>query len=182
MTKMISFFNILSVLAIVIVFLSCDRSTNSKSQQQIDKESISESLIEINRELLSQESAMIDDYVKRNNLDVIKTGTGLRYQIFENGEGEYINKGDIVTLKYDLYLLNGELLYSSNNDGYKTFRVGRGGVESGLEEVVLNLKKNSVSILIIPSYLAHGLVGDGNKIPPQAILVYKLKVIDVKII
>lgn len=174
------FYNILYVLVFVIVFLSCENSKNNNSSQCIDKKTVSESLIEINKDLLMQESDMIDEYVKKNSLDVVKTGTGLRYQVFECGDGDYINKGDIVTLKYDLYLLNGELLYSSNNEGYKTFIVGRGGVESGLEEVILKLKKNSVSISIIPSYLAHGLIGDGNKIPPQAVIVYKLKVIDVK--
>ena len=58
--------------------------------------------------------------------------------------------------------------------------VGRGGVESGLEEAVLKLRKNSSAILILPPHLAHGLIGDGNKIPPKAILVYKIKVIDIK--
>lgn len=172
-------FNILSIFLIVI-FISCDNSNNNKIPQQIDKKELNESLIEINKDLLAQESNIIDEYVKKNNLDVVKTGTGLRYQIFENGEGDYINKGDVVTLSYDIRLLNGELLYSSNNEGNKTFIVGRGGVESGLEEAVLKFKKNSSALLIIPSHLAHGLIGDGNKVPPKAVLLYKLKVLDVK--
>jgi FKBP-type peptidyl-prolyl cis-trans isomerase len=49
-----------------------------------------------------------------------------------------------------------------------------------LEEAVLKLKNNSEAILILPSHLAHGLLGDGNKITPKAILVYKIKVIDIK--
>lgn len=173
------YLNILSIIVFVVMMFSCRNSSNNEKGKQNDKESVSESLIEINKELLSQESALIDEYVKKNNLDVVKTGTGLRYQIFESGDGDYINKGDVVALKYDIRLLNGDLLYSSDNEGYKTFRVGRGGVESGLEEAILKLKKNSVSILIIPSHLAHGLIGDGNKIPPKAVLVYKLKVVDV---
>lgn len=171
--------NILSIF-LVVIFISCDNSNSNKIPQQIDKKALNESLIEINKDLLAKESNIIDEYVRNNNLEVVKTGTGLRYQIFEDGEGDYINKGDVVTLNYDVYLLNGELLYSSNNEGNKTFRVGRGGVESGLEEAVLKLRKNSSAVLIIPSYLAHGLMGDGNKIPPKAVLLYKLKVLDVK--
>jgi hypothetical protein len=38
-------------------------------------------------------------------------------------------------------LLTGDLIYSSNDLGPKQFRVGKGGVESGLEEVILFLKK-----------------------------------------
>ena len=172
--------NILSIIVFIVMLFSCSNSSNNEKSKQAEKESVNESLIEINKDLLMQESNMIDEYVKKNNLEVVRTGTGLRYQIFENGEGDYINKGDFVTLKYDIRLLNGELLYSSDNDGHKTFMVGRGGVESGLEEAILKLKKNSVSILIIPSHLAHGLIGDGNRIPPKAVLVYKLKVVDVK--
>lgn len=172
--------NILLIIVFIVILFSCSNSSNNEKSKQAEKESVNESLIEINKDLLMQESNMIDEYVKKNNLEVVRTGTGLRYQIFESGEGDYINKGDVVTLKYDIRLLNGELLYSSDNDGYKTFMVGRGGVESGLEEAILKLKKNSVSILIIPSHLAHGLIGDGNRIPPKAVLVYKLKVVDVK--
>ena len=171
--------NILSIIVLIVMMFSCSNASNNEKSKQFEKESINESLIEINKDLLMRESNMIDEYVKKNNLEVVRTGTGLRYQIIESGEGDYINKGDIVTLKYDVCLLNGELLYSSDNEGYKFFRVGRGGVESGLEEAILKLKKNSVSTLIIPSHLAHGLTGDGNKIPPKAVLVYKLKVVDV---
>ena len=89
-----------------------------------------------------------------------------------------IKKGDIVSLEYELGLLNGDLIYSSKKDGIKTFLVGRGGVESGLEEGIWKLRKNSVAILILPAHLAHGLLGDGNKIPARATLVYKVKVID----
>ena len=69
---------------------------------------------------------------------------------------------------------------SSENDGFKSFVVGRGGVESGLEEAVLKMKKNSEAIFILPSHLAHGYVGDGDKITYRTVLVYKVKVIDIK--
>ena len=134
----------------------------------------------MNRKMIQYESNLINDYIEKNDLNVIMTGTGLRYQILNEGEGELIKKGDIVTLQYELGLLSGELLYSSDNDGNKVFHVGRGGVESGLEEAVLKLRKNSEAILILPSHLAHGLIGDGNRIPPKAILVYSIKVIDIK--
>ena len=111
-------------------------------------------------------------------MNVIQTGTGLRYQIVSQGDGDLIREGNVVTLEYEVRLLNGDLIYSSQNDGRKTFLVGRGGVESGLEEAILKLRKNSTAILILPAHLAHGLIGDGNKVPPRATLVYRLKVVD----
>lgn len=162
-----------------IVIYSCDNKSQIDSQV-VDKKNIRESLIENNIELLSQESNLIDEYVKQNDIDVVRTGTGLRYRILNYGEGPFIKKGDRITLQYEITLLNGNVIYSSETDGNKTFVVGRGGVESGLEEAVLKLKRNSEAILILPSHLAHGFVGDGNKISYRNILVYKLKVIDIK--
>lgn len=167
-------------MVIVFLFLSCDNVKNRKDNPVIDEKQLELSLEEMNRKMLQYESELIDNYVEKNNLNVIKTGTGLRYQLVEEGDGDFIKKGDIVTLQYELRLLSGELLYSSDNDGNKTFLVSRGGVESGLEEAVLKFRMNSEAILILPPHLAHGLIGDGNRIPPKAILVYSIKVVDIK--
>lgn len=177
--------NIFKILIVILLTLqtivSCDNNDRTqKSVQTVDKKELEELLIEANINMLSQESAIIDSFVNNKNLNVIKTGTGLRYYIEEAGEGDLIVKGNRVSLEYEVRFLNGKLVYSSDKDGIKTFVVGRGGVESGLEEAILFLRKNSVATIIIPSYLAHGLVGDGNRITQRATLVYKLKVIDIK--
>lgn len=172
--------NILYITVLFVMFACTNHGNNTSVTltQNVDNKSISDSLEKLNRYLLQQESQMIDDYVIKNNLKVIKTGTGLRYEIIEEGEGELVKKGDIVTLEYSLESLTGDLFYSSENDGNKTFVVGRGGVESGLEEAVLKLRTNSEAILILPAHLAHGLAGDGNKIKYRATLVYKVKVVE----
>ena len=177
--------NIFKILIVILLTLqtivSCDNNDKTqKSVQIVDKKELEELLIEANINMLSQESAIIDSFVNNKNLNVIKTGTGLRYYIEEAGEGDLIVNGNRVSLEYEVRFLNGKLVYSSDKDGIKTFVVGRGGVESGLEEAILFLRKNSVATIIIPSYLAHGLVGDGNRITQRATLVYKLKVIDIK--
>ena len=173
--------NISVFIIIIFFFSSCNSGKNKKEVNQVvDEKELSLSLEELNRRMIQYESDLINEYVEKNSLNVIKTGTGLRYQILNEGEGELIKNGDIVSLEYELSLLSGELLYSSDNDGNKVFLVSRGGVESGLEEAILKLRKNSEAILILPSHLAHGLIGDGNRIPPKAILVYSIKVIDIK--
>lgn len=173
--------NILTFVFILLLLLSCDNETVINQQQlksQSDQKGMDESLEKANRYLLVQEAEYINDYIERHKLNVIQTGTGLRYQIVSQGDGELICEGDVVTIEYEVRLLNGDLIYSSQNDGRKTFLVGRGGVESGLEEAILKLRKNSTAILILPAHLAHGLIGDGNKVPPRATLVYRLKVVD----
>ncbi len=177
---MIRTLNIIILLFLIFVSLSCEDKIKPDQvvRQVVKQDNIDEALESVNRYMLIQEAELIEDYIERHDLNVIQTGTGLRYQIHDCGDGILINEGDIVTLEYEVRLLNGDLLYSSKNDGNKTFLVGRGGVESGLEEAILKLCKNSVATLILPAHLAHGLVGDGNKVPPRAVLVYRLKVVD----
>ena len=173
--------SIFTLFLFIFVLFSCregNKCQTGANKQNLTQKEINESLEKANRYLIMQEAEQIDNYVECNGLNVLQTGTGLRYQIHDSGDGVLIKEGDVVTLDYEVRLLNGDLLYSSKKDGYKTFLVGRGGVESGLEEAVLKLCKNSVATLIIPIHLAHGLIGDGNKIPPRSTLVYKLKVVD----
>lgn len=170
---------ILSILSIFVLMLSCANNNSQNNNQVVDKKQLNDLLIEKNIDMLSLESQLIDEYIMRNNLDVIKTGTGLRYQILYDGDGEFVKKGDVVTIEYEIRLLNDEILYSSEKEGNKTFVVGRGGVESGLEEAVLKLKRFSEAILILPSHLAYGIIGDGDKIPHRSVLIYKVKIIDI---
>ena len=57
------------------------------------------------------------------------------------------------------------------------FKIGQGGVESGLEEAVLLMSVGDKGRFIMPPHLAHGLLGDNNKIPPRSIIVYQAELI-----
>jgi FKBP-type peptidyl-prolyl cis-trans isomerase len=74
-------------------------------------------------------------------------------------------------------LLDGTECYNSDREGPKIFTIGRGGVESGLEEGILLMKEGSRAKFIMPPYLAHGLPGDGKRIPARAIIVYDVELI-----
>ena len=176
-----SFNKILLITAIasfVAIMVSCADNTGNRSGNDVDLKQEKERLEEANRYLVQQEKEIINEFIKNSGSGFVTTGTGLRYRIVNQGDSILIKTGDIITMEYEVALVNGELVYSSDNDGLKVFQVGRGGVERGLEEAVLHLHENDIAEVIIPSYLAHGLTGDGNKIPPRSILVYKLKIID----
>ena len=44
----------------------------------------------------------------------------------------------------------------------------------------LILKRGEKGIVILPHYLAHGLLGNMDKIPPLSAVLYNIEVIDVK--
>lgn len=165
----------LALLLLVVVF-ACGESP--KKTVEFSKQDMKQSMETANRYLLNEEQEEIDNYVRRHGLEMKQTGTGLRYQVLNQGSGRQIESGDVVSLEYQLHSLKGELFYSSENDGVKTFKVGDGSVETGLDEAVACLHFGDAAKLIIPYHLAFGLHGDDDRIPEYATLVYTIKIMD----
>lgn len=165
------------ILMLLLVFVSCgDKSP--KQQQPVTKSEMKSSMEKANRYLLNEEEEDIANYVKRHGLTMTTTGTGLRYQILKQGSEQRIEKGELVTLEYELHSIAGDLIYSSENDGVKSFIVGEGMVESGLDEAMTYLHRGDVAKLIIPFHLGYGLHGNDDRIPEYATLVYTIKIIE----
>ncbi len=134
----------------------------------------------VNKKLVNHDVEQIKKYVDSLGINAKTTQTGLWYFISSEGEGPKAEKRQIITLKYKVLLLDGTVCYNSDKDGLKVFEVGHGGVESGLEEGVLMLNKGSKAIFILPPYLAHGLLGDDNKIPVRSPIVYEVEVLSIE--
>lgn len=178
LTKM-KFFKAIYVLTIILVVVACSESVpDEKSEKDINVNERNKSLEKVNKYLVRTENEDIENYIRRHKWNMMETGSGLRIEITKNGKGPIIKKGDYVSLDYEVRLITGDLVYSSKNDGVKSFVVGHGGVESGLEEAVLLLNKGSEANIIIPSHLAFGLLGDQKRIPSRSTLIYKIKVIN----
>ena len=165
------------ILLLLFSFFSCNGKA-PKQQGSLSKSDMKSSMETANRYLLNEEEEDIANYVRRHGLEMISTGTGLRYQVLKQGSEQKIEKGQKVTLEYELQSISGDLIYSSENDGVKTFIVGDGSVESGLDEAMTYLHRGDIAKLIIPFHLGYGLHGDDNRIPEYATLVYSIKIID----
>lgn len=163
---------------ISVLLLGCSGNPDDRRNQV--KMISRDTLMEYNRGISRNEDQEIMDFVERYGWDMTTTSTGLRYMIYHRGEGPRAQKDKIAVCKYSVKLLNGNLLYSSEKDGVKEFRIGHGGVESGLEEGILLLRVGDKVKFIVPSHLAFGLLGDQNKIPPGATLVYDLELVNLK--
>jgi len=172
-----SFYRIIVIFTTMFFAVSCNTSENE--ERQATREEMRESLLGANVLLIDAEEQEIEDFVKRHGWDMQSTGSGLRYMIYEHGNGEPAQKDRIAYLNYTVSLLTGDLIYSSAEDGIRQFRIGRGGVESGLEEGILLLRVGDKARFIMPSHLAHGVPGDGVKIPKRATIVYDIELVDI---
>lgn len=162
---------------IFLLLYSCTNNANEKSS--ITQKELKEPLIKINKEISETESEQIEKYIKRRNWNIQETGSGLRYMIYFNGNGQQAKVGNIALINFEISLLNGTVVYSSNNKP-EEFVVGKDNVESGLHEAITYLKVGDKAKLIIPIHLAFGLAGDMNKIPPRSTIVYDIELVSLK--
>jgi len=135
-----------------------------------------EQFIALNRYLIERDRILIDNYARRNQLNLIRTESGLSYQIIRHGQGRKIQASDRISFSYHLSLLDGTLCYSSDSTGVKTVTLGTGSIERGLDEGLTYLHNGDSAIFILPPHLAYGVLGDNRCIPPRSCIVYHIRV------
>ena len=126
------------------------------------------------------ENEDIENYIKRRGWPFKNTGTGLRFAIYQNGTGLRPKSGDEVWVAYEVSLLNGKNCYKSEPGVLESFTVDFDMVESGLHEVMKYLREGDRAVVIIPSHLAFGLLGDLDKVPPFSTVVYDIYLAEVE--
>ncbi len=176
-----NFKHILYLSIILIAISACKQNIHEKRRQQrVLKQQYEERLIEANKGLVARDSARILGVTRANDWEMDVTGTGLWYQIIENGDGPQARIGNIAVLDYEVRLLNGQLAYTADSTGPLKFRLSKGGVERGLEEGVLLLNQGDSARFILPPYMAHHLLGDQKKIPPRSTIIYEVRLISLE--
>lgn len=123
-----------------------------------------------------KEQLQIESYLKRHEINAEKSGTGVHYLVYKKGEGASIKEGMFVSVSYDITNLKGDTLYSVLKSKPEEFQVEQSEKESGLHEVIKKMKDGDHAIVVIPSYRAHGISGDEDKIPPLTSVVYNLHI------
>ncbi|PLX00281.1 MAG: hypothetical protein C0593_01245 [Marinilabiliales bacterium] len=163
-----------------LVVSACNRSQSDAYNNNHQPDAIKEQLIHANKAVVKTENQQIDDLVNRYGWDMTTTGTGLRYQVVFSKGGPLISEGQKVSMHYSVRLIDGTEVYNSQQMGILTFETGKGQVVAGLEEAILNFRNHDKARVIIPSFLGHGLSGDGDKIPPKATMIYTIEIIYVE--
>jgi len=169
------------IMSLFLTAQSCQESAPPSTSNMPTQRDVNRSMEDINRQMALEEDAVIEGFAERRGWEMTKTGTGLRYMVYEGkGEGEKAKDGQIATLDYKVSLMDGVEVYSSKEDGPRSFMIGQDNVETGLHEAVTYLKLGDKAHVILPSHLAHGLTGDNNKIPPRSTVIYNLELIGLK--
>lgn len=109
---------------------------------------------------------------------VVTTDSGLRYKVLQAGTGVKPSASNTVTVNYEGRLVNGTVFDSSYQRGVPA-RFGVSDVIAGWTEALQLMSSGSTWELYIPPELAYGARGVPGVIPANAVLVFKVELIDV---
>jgi len=139
------------------------------------------------------ESGKIENYIKKNNLEVKTTSSGLKYHIEKEGQGAKPNVGDTAVVHYTGSFLGGKVfdtsikdvakkagVYNQMREPYDPMKlpVGVGAVIPGWDEGLALLSKGAKATFVIPSKLAYGEQGSMG-IQPYTPLAFEIEVVDI---
>ena len=170
------FYSVLYILIFILFTSGCQHTDQKTPVSKENLESnLKDNLINSNKKRILQEQSQIKDFINKSGLKMIATQTGIYYQVNKEGAGDQVKILSDVELEYKINLLDGTYIYSSDSSGTLKMIVGKSYEPTGLQEALLLLKEGSEAKIIIPSYLAYGLTGDGDKIAGNQTLFYQIK-------
>lgn len=155
-------------------------SCNEEPPKQVPEWNTKKS-IEMNEELAAEQDLDIDLFLaKYEGKEIIKTGSGLRFIQMKSSDGAPAKSGQEAYVNYTVQLLDGTEVYRTSEDELDGFDVDNSQMESGIHEGIKRMKVGEKALLVFPSHLAHGLIGDMGKIPPLSPLVVEIELIELK--
>jgi FKBP-type peptidyl-prolyl cis-trans isomerase len=126
----------------------------------------------------STQDQLIQDFIKKNNLNAQKTASGLYYVIDKKGNGKHATAADQVKVHYKGTLLDGTK-FDSSYDRNEPITFPLSGVIRGWTEGIPLFEEGGKGKLIIPSALGYGPNGAGGVIQPNEILVFDVELLQI---
>ena len=144
-------------------------------------------------EQLETDLAQIDSYLSQNNITAeIDEDTQIRYVITQEGDGVNPAAADVVSVEYEVYSFEGDLLDTSKEDVAEDggifnservyeplqFQIGTNSVISGFQYATVLLDVGGKGDFYIPSVWAYQNIGSGNVAPNQS-LIFKIELLEI---
>lgn len=160
--------------SVLIILFSCSEELEKEKDVVWNQKKSTE----LNKNLSMEEEINIDLFLEEHkDWKIEKTGSGLRYWIYERGKGARATSSKTAEVELIVSLMDGKECYRTDADEVDVFEIDRADIESGIHEGIKFMSVGDRAKLIIPSHLAHGLVGDLDKVPPLSTLVVDIHLI-----
>jgi len=175
---MIKTYRFLLVISSILLVCGCDPPV--QEQEKSGDNQLSEQFIRVNQYMQQRHQDHIAAFLERVEWTAEVTPSGLWVVREKAGVGRHIQENMKVSYAFESTLLDGTPCYQATPENPKQITVGKGGVESGVEQGLQKLSEGAEAIFLIPPHLAHGNFGDREKIPGNSVLIYRVHVLKVE--
>lgn len=132
-------------------------------------DTVGEGLLKINEALILSEDSILTDFISKSDSNFTKHKQGFWYKMNLHTKSETLKTDSKCTIRYSVYLLDGKFCKTEKS----TIVIGKNQVVTGVEELLKQMHKGEKATLVLPWYLAWGMKGDGERIPPYtSVLIY----------
>jgi FKBP-type peptidyl-prolyl cis-trans isomerase len=175
---MSSLFRFWPVYISVLLTAGCD--TPVQIQDNHENKQVSEQFLRANQYMQLRHQDHIAAFLDRVGWEAEVTPSGLWIVVEKPGTGKRIADNMLVTFAFKSTLLNGQPCYEATPEDPKQITIGKGEVESGVEQGLKRLSEGAEAVLFLPPHLGHGNFGDRVKIPGNSTLIYRVQVLKVE--
>ena len=167
--------NVIFLLILSINFTTCKPSKEKSAPKDVKE--YKTTMQDVNKIIIQKDMDKMIGFSRNHGWNMQADSTGFLYEIYEHGTGDTATDGLLATINYNVRLLDGTLCYNSDSLGSQTFLINHGGVVTGLQYGILKMRVGDKARFLFPPYLAHGLIGDEDKIPPMSIIYYDVELL-----
>jgi len=117
----------------------------------------------------------IIQYLDENEINAIRSDSGLYYKVETEGNGKIPSEDAKVTFSYKASLLDGTIIETSDAEGYTLLLHN---LLPGLSEGLKYFDEGSEGVLIIPPALGYGFT-DRNDVKAGSVIIFEIKILKV---
>lgn len=151
------------------------RLVNFQTKEEFDKAE-AERMAKLSEEAAAKLRSYVEEHGIKDNL----TQGGIYYMEEKPGTGDVVKNGEMTTINYAVYDLDGKMFFSSfGKDRPVHVEIGQQFDTPGFMEGLKMMRRGSKARLVVPAIMAFGEKGRGGTIPPYTSLVYDVEVLSV---
>lgn len=134
---------------------------------------------------INKKDVSTDEVGQNTSMENTQNSDGVKITILKEGTGEVAKAGDMVAMNYTGKLINGTTFDSNIDPKFNhvepfVFALGVGQVIKGWDVGVAGMKVGEKRILEIQPDFGYGANGAGNVIPPNAVLIFEVELLEIK--
>ncbi len=164
------------LVGIVLTLIACTPSKKLKTKELTNR--LETEKVASPQTQAEKDKNLILQYAIDSLLDVKATSSGIYYVLENEGDGKgHPDNNSQIVAHYHGTLLDGTVFDSSVDRG-EPFNFQLGRVIKGWQEAIPMLSKGGKGKFFIPSGLAYGERGAGDKIGPNSVLIFDIELLD----